>query len=442
MPTRPSPSLVLDPPSSGSPIESEQLFTPPFVLMLGVQFLFGLSFSTFFLLPKYLAREFHAKADAIGAIAAIALLAGVAATPLIGAAIDRGARRPAITYGALVNGLSGAAFAWVHAISMPLYLLRAVHGVSYALVFNATLTLAADLAPPKKLGQALGLCGAAGMAANAIAPTIAEIIADHRGWGLVFLLAGCASLLSALLSLGIREPRVALAATRVSEADAAAIVATSTNAPTDSNRRALPSDPTMASGAVPNANASPSVFALIREPKRAGAFVCSAAAGAAFGIMFTFTQPFALSLGASKVSSFFVGYTLCALSIRLFLGGLADSWGRVRVAFGALVLYGLVVCMTSQLRPDLLFAVGAGLGLAHGLLYPAINAIAAEGVPRARRGAVMSYFSACFYGAYALWVFGLGVVAKVAGYPVVFLASGLLVWSAVSFLPRTARGLA
>jgi MFS family permease len=98
--------------------------------------------------------------------------------------------------------------------------------------------------------------------------------------------------------------------------------------------------------------------------------------------------------------------------------------------------------MTSQLRPDLLAAVGAVLGIAHGLLYPAINAIAAEGVPRARRGAVMSYFGGAFYGGFALWTFSAGLLAKHSGYPLLFLLSGLLVWSALWFLPKPARGLA
>ena len=80
------------------------------------------------------------------------------------------------------------------------------------------------------------------------------------------------------------------------------------------------------------------------------------------------------------------------------------------------MLYGLVACMSAALRPSLLFALGAGLGLAHGLLYPALNAIAAEGVPRARRGAVMSYFSAAFYGGFAIWVYALGWLAKATGY--------------------------
>jgi MFS family permease len=117
----------------------------------------------------------------------------------------------------------------------------------------------------------------------------------------------------------------------------------------------------------------------------------------------------------------------------------ADKFGRRRIAFAALVLYGLVACMTSQLRPNLLFAAGAGMGLAHGFLYPALNALAVDGVSRARRGAVMTYFLGCFNGGFALCVLGMGLVAKSHGYPVVFLATGTLIWSSLLFLPKAQR---
>ncbi len=393
-------------PTRAAASESEVLLTRPFMLMLSMQFCFALSYSSFFLLPKYLARQFNASAAVIGAVAATALLAGVLAVPLIGALIDRGSRRHIIGLGATVNALSACGFALVHSISVPLYALRALHGISYALVFNAIVTWAADLSPPKKLSQAIGLAGAASMLANAVAPAGGEYIADHYGWGGVFLAGGGAAFLAALLSLGMREPRTASAVLHAAQ---------------------------------PAQHVEPSALRLVLEPVRAGAFVCSFAVGSAFGVMFTFTQPYALLLGADKVSSFFVGYTATALCVRLFLGTVADRIGRRPIAFVALALYGLVACMTSQLRPSLLFAVGACLGFAHGLIYPALNALAVDGISRARRGAVMTYFLGCFNAGFAFWVMGMGVVAKAYGYPVLFIATGVLVWLSISFLPKTGR---
>jgi len=403
-----------DPGAAVLSLDSDRLLTRPFLLVLCVQFCFGLSYSTFFLLPKFLARQFQANPDAIGAVAASALLAGVLASPWTGAWLDRGARRPFICYGALVNGVSGCAFALVHQLSWPIFLLRVVNGLSYALVFNGVVTVATDLAPPNKLGQAIGLCGAASIVANAVAPAIAEPVADARGWGLVFLLAGGAALFAGLLALGIREPPRAPLPVSPAELDA---------------------------GNRPEIASLPSALALLREPQRLGAFLCSAANGAAFGAMFTFTQPFALSRGGSTVSSFFLGYTLVALTVRLFLGQVADAWGRRRVAVVGFVLYGFVASLTSLLQPSLLFVIGGGLGLAHGLLYPSINALAAQGVPRARRGAVMSYFFGCFGAGSAIWVLGLGVIARAYGYPVVFLATGVLAWCAIAFLRKKALGV-
>jgi len=385
--------------------ESEALLSKPFVLMLCVQFCFGLSYSTFFLLPKFLTRAFHANADTIGAVASTALFAGVLAVPFIGAVIDRHTRRSVIVLGALANALTACAFAFVHSVAWPLFALRAVNGISYALVFNGIVTWATDLAPAKKLGQAIGLCGAAGMLANALAPAVGESIADSYGWPWVFAFSGAAALASALLALGIREPSV----------------------------------PAHAALASTDSRAARGALSMVLDRKRAGAFVCSAAAGAGFGVMFTFTQPFALLLGASKVSALFLGYTSCAVLVRLGLGSAADRFGRRRIAFAALVLYGLVACMTSQLRPSLLFALGAGMGLAHGLLYPALNALAVDGVSRARRGAVMTYFLGCFNGGFALCVLGMGLIAKSYGYPIVFLATGMLIWSSLWFLPKAKR---
>jgi len=384
----------------------EELLSKQFVLMLLVQFSFGLAYSTFFLLPKYLSRELHASAAAIGTIASLALLSGVCAVPLIGAALDMRRLRVFMVSGALVNGLSAYAFAQVHAIGPTMYALRIINGISYALVFNANVTLATNLSPPHKLARAIGLCGAASMVSNAVAPWVAENLAESYGWQLVFELAAASALVAALFSLGVREPERGQSATpAASDAE------------------------------------SPSALRIALEPARRGAFIGGAAAGAAFGVMFTFTQPYALALGATRVSGFFLGFTSCALIVRLFFGGLADHFGRQRVSFLALSGYGAVVAMTAFLRYPWLPVLGAGLGFAHGLLYPALNALAVQEVPPARRGGLITYFGGAFNSGFALCVFGFGFVAKAYGYPIVFLLCAALVGLALLGMPRPMRGV-
>jgi MFS family permease len=156
-------------------------------------------------------------------------------------------------------------------------------------------------------------------------------------------------------------------------------------------------------------------------PSRLPVMWAAAAGGAAFGVMFTFTQPLALSLGDTNISPLFAGYTASALLVRLFFGNLGDRMGRARVGAAALACYALVVASTAGLAPGWLSVVGVGFGLAHGAFYPSLNALALEGAAREERGTVGAHFNAAFNGGVLLVTYCFGQVAQAYGYRVVFL---------------------
>ena len=165
----------------------------------------------------------------------------------------------------------------------------------------------------------------------------------------------------------------------------------------------------------------------------------AAAGGAAFGVMFTFTQPLALSLGDTNISPLFAGYTAAALVVRLAFGTLADRLGRARVGGAALAFYSLVVAATAGLQRGWLGVLGLGFGLAHGAFYPSLNALALEGVAREERGMVGAYFNAAFNGGVLLVTFCFGQVAQAYGYRVVFLLVACLSASGCFLLLSQAR---
>ena len=121
-------------------------------------------------------------------------------------------------------------------------------------------------------------------------------------------------------------------------------------------------------------------------------YAVSVLVGVGSGAMFNFTQPFALERGMKDVSSLFVGYTLAAIFVRGVLGGFPDAYGRRRVAAAAQVIYGLTVVLTAGLRLGWLFPLGFLLGLAHGVTYPTLAAVAVENIPRVGRGVVMALY--------------------------------------------------
>ncbi len=367
--------------SSEEPSEPP-LFTRDFALMLLTQLAFGFAFSSFFLLPKYVVTELHGSPSQVGYVGALSVLTAVLASPLCGRLLDRGGRRPLLFAGCLLSALAAFAFMGVTQVGAYLYAVRGVQGVAYTLYFVAATTLIADLAPPSRLAQALGWIGCAGLAMNAVATMVAESVAERIGWHAVFMGAGVSGMLGASVTLFLREapPR---------------------------SKLVLPSAPAPA----PVGAAS----------TRLAVMWATAAGGAAFGAMFTFTQPLALSLGDSNISPLFASFTVAALLVRLLFGNLGDRLGRARVGGAALALYSLVVAATAAMGHGWLGLLGVGFGLAHGAFYPTLNALVLEGVAREQRGTVGAHFNAAFNGGVLLVTFCFGQIAQAYGYRVVFL---------------------
>jgi MFS family permease len=349
-------------------------------LIVSTQLAYGTCWSMFLLLPKFMTTELGASPSQIGLVSAIPSCAGALAVPFVGKMIDRVGRRPLILFGAAICTLQAVAFVGVDRIGPLLYALQLAYGLSFVIAFNAAGTHAADLAPPARLTQVLGLFGASNVITNAIAPAIGEPLASAWGWRPVFMLSAGFGLCAFLLALRLRDV----------EAPAS------------------------------EATAPP----LTERPKIARLVLSMAGVGAAFAVAFAFYQPFALSLGMHEVRGFFIGFASSVAIARVLLGSLPDRLGRKRTAVAALALYALVEIAMTKLAPGTLELYGALLGLAHGFFYPAVNAIAVEQCDRRQRGSVMAYINGGFQIGYTLGVLAFGWVAERAGFPTIFVMGG------------------
>jgi MFS family permease len=322
--------------------------------------------------------------------------------PAMGVLVDRFGRRDFLTAGALLMAVACFAFMAVDRVGALLYLLRAVQGVAFAMAFVAGATLAVDEAPPERLGQAMGVFGLTFLSMNAVAPAASEEIALRVGWPPTFLVAG----LLALVSVGL-------------------------------SRRVADRRPPAARG-----DAETSLLEMALRPQQLRVTAAISLVGVALGAMFTFHQPFALELGMTHVRSFFVAYAIAAVVMRVGFGSLIDRAGRRRVVLSTLALYVLVAAAMSELQPGWLPVFGAGLGVAHGLFYPAYNALAVEAVSARERGKLIGIFQAGFNFGTAAGAMALGAIAERAGYPVVFwVAGGCLVvaWLIIFASPEGRR---
>ncbi len=385
---------------SGSPQQpgaSRRWLTADVGLVLASASAWGFAFSTFYLLPRYLAEELAAGPADIGVVVGLLGISTVAFTVATAGWMERLSRRRTMCAGALAMSAAAFGFTSVHTLGPLIEALRIVQGISYALVVTALGTLIAELVPHERLGQAFGLSGSSMLVMNAIAPAVGEPLAAFAGWRVVFLAAGLSALLAAVLTTRIREP----------VRHTPALVARG------------------------------GLLALLRQPLAHQYATILALSGAAFGAVFAFQQPYALALGRTRAGGFFVAYAAAAIFVRVAFGHVADRFGRHRVALGALLVYAAVVLAMADLQPSLLEVYGAIFGLAHGVFYPAINALAVSAARASERARMTAIFTGSF--SLGLWLGPtvLGGLAERDGYPAAFVVAAVSILVAAWLLMRS-----
>ena len=397
------PSVTVSAPA----LEASQslLRLPRFRRLLYAQACFGVAYSTFMILPKYLATHMGAGAARIGWLMAAGALAPVLGAPVVSHVCRRlGPARTMAAAGAAM-AIGAAAFVWVDGPGPLAFAGRALQGLAWALVFSAAALVVLELAGPGRVSEGIALHGSANLLSSAIGPAVAEPLLERGGATVVFAGAALMACVSVSFSLGVGDSRDDSPASRARAATAAS----------DS-----------AGGA-----ALPWPFLLV-----------SLVLGLGCGVMLIFHQPLALARGIFRVSDFLIAYTLGAVAVRLGAGRWPDRLGPGRVAVASFVLYGAVVAAMGTLASPLgLALLGVGFGIAHGLFWPSFLSMAVSGVGPGDRGRLLAWLNAMFCAGVA-GVGLLGNLAEEVGLPLVFLGVGLLVSvSALGlrrFLARTA----
>lgn len=376
------------PPAASQPDATKHWFTTDVALVLVSASTWGFAFSTFYLLPRFLAQELGAGPADIGLVVGLLGVSTVLFTLATAGWMERHSRRRAMTAGAMAMSLAAFGFMGVRSLGPLIEVLRVVQGISYALVVTAFGTLIAELVPHERLSQALGVGGSSMLVMNAIAPAVGEPLAAAVGWRVVFLIAGIMALAAAALTTRIREPI----------------------------RQVHP-------------GGRGGLLAVLRQPLAHQYALILVLTGAGFGTVFAFQAPHALALGRSRAGGFFVAYAAAAILVRVGFGHLPDRLGRHRVAVAAVLVYAAVVLAMADLRPNALEVYGAIFGLAHGVFYPAINALAIGAARPSERARITAIFTGSF--SLGLWLGPtvLGNIAERDGYPIVFVlaAAGILV---------------
>jgi MFS family permease len=347
------------------------------------------SFGTFFLFPLFVQHYGGSKAD-IGIVMGAFALSSVLCRPWISEMIDRIGRKRSYGIGSGVMTLLPLTYLLLQgsldAFYLPLLLIRIVHGVGLALCFTAVFTYVADIVPPARLNEGIGIFGVTGLTGLAVGPFVAEVVILRLGFTPFFLTAAGLAAAGFLLHLFLPETY------------------------RDPQRQ----------------NRSVSFFSVLTKRKIAVIAAVAGLFGFALAASSGFVSPYAKTKALALISLYYLAYSLAAVMSRLFGGRIADRVGEERVIPYALAVTGLGLVVLVFLKGEFLLIVSGLLtGCGHGFLFPCLNSLAIRDEPIHIRGKINGVYTGGMDAGAFVGSIALGYIGEWAGYPTLFLAAGM-----------------
>jgi MFS family permease len=334
-------------------------------------------------LPRFVHGPLDAGNVAVGVVVGSYAVTGLLLRPFAGRLADQRGRKPTVLIGSILVAIGG--FMYLLPLGVPgLVAARLVLGAGEGTVFTASSAWVVDLAPVERRGRVIGLYGLSVWAGLSIGPLIGELILHASGYTAVWLFAGLAPLLGALIATRLPDPF----------------------------------------HAVPHREEEHQAL-IEREAVRPGAALALGSIG--YGTMAAFVVLHLESRGVGHGAAVFGAFATMVVLTRLIGGDLPDRVGPVRVAIVAATVE--AIGLTTIAVADTLPAAIAGalaMGAAFSLLYPSLSLIVVNRVSDTRRGAALGTFTAFFDAGVGFGAPLAGVAAALSSYEGAFLLAATI----------------
>ncbi|MCB0736181.1 MAG: MFS transporter [Bacteroidetes bacterium] len=308
-----------------------------------------------------------------GLIIGIFTLTALLARPFSGRLADTIGRVPVMVFGVVVCVVIGFLYPILDFV-VGFFILRFFHGLSTGFTPTGNAAYVADIVPPNRRGEAMGLVGffnSLGMAAGPILGSTLLIAFDGE-YKWLFWISSALAFLSVLVFIGLPE--------------------------TLQNKQKM------------SWNHLKVTWADVYEPRVVVPSVVMALTAFSFGVVLTIVPDLCTQLGLENKGLFFTVFTLSSLLMRLIAGRASDQWGRANMLFvsASVIIISMVVIGLAQNVNTLL--IGAAIfGIALGINAPTIFAWTIDLSLEKFRGRAM----ATVYIALEL---GIGAGALISGY--------------------------
>lgn len=373
------------------------IYNLQFGLLCLSSFLFSASFNMLIPeLPAYLSSM--GGAEYKGYIIGLFTITAGIARPFSGKLTDKIGRVPVMAVGSLVCVICGLLYPLLTTVAGFLWL-RLFHGFSTGFKPTATAAYVADIVPPNRWGEAMGIHGLCFSTGLAIGPAIGSELTERFSINAMFYCSSFIALFSIIILMNMKET--------LTKREPFNFSMLKMNRSELIELRVLP-----------------------------GALI-TLLSYLSYGAILTVISDWGSHLGVANKGLFFMVFTISSLLIRFLSGKLSDRIGRVKIIKSSLFL--LVIAMLLIARADsamaLMFA-SAVYGIATGMLSPAITAwIVDLSHPDYRGKAIATMYIALEAGiGLGAFVAGALFVSDVAMIPFTFYVIGSFTMLALLYL--------
>ena len=284
----------------------------------------------------------------------IGLFATMAAVsrPIAGKLADRIGRIPPMVFGTLVCMVCGALYPFLTSL-VGFFLLRFLHGASTGFKPTAATAYVADLSPPDRRGEALGINSVSSNVGFSLMPVFGSWLAQTYGINTLFYTSSAMALVSIVILLRLRET--------------------------------LPTP-------------EPFRWKLLRlsrreilEPTALPPAIVTVLVYFPYGVVLTIIPDQADYLGVTNRGLFYTYFTMTSILSRVVAGRASDRYGRLPVMMVAALAVSLSLVLIGYATvPWQLMAGGSLLGFSLGIGSPAVFAWTVDRAPERVRGSAMA----------------------------------------------------
>ena len=369
----------------------DRLWNRAFIFcVLNNLFLFTYYFALLAILPVYIMKDLGGTVKEAGLALTLFLISSILVRPFSGLISEKIGKKLSFRGSELFFVLF--AFSYLCIDSMwSLLLVRFIHGIWFSILTTVTVPVANEFIPEQRKGEGMGYFVMSTNLGVVFGPLLALTITQYASFTVLF------AILSGLMTLGF----VFCLCIPIHDEDSRSLVKPSLSSLT---RHDIIEFRVLSVGMV--------------------ALLTAFAYSSVMSFIAAYTETKQLM---AYTSSFFLVFACSMILVRPWVGRWFDQKGASVVIYPSFILFAIGLAMVSQLnQPWVLWLSAVLIGIGYGTLFPCLQTVAIQSVPKQRIGHAISTYFTLFDLGLALGSVIMGVLIAYWGYAVTYLFCAMM----------------